>query len=555
MLINMIHDNHGELPFKTRFRDPAVLGGMGYEAIVIPDALSAIPAAYSEAPTAGAEVAPGVMNLLTPADVEKEIDGQVKAAVAAGMKVFFYADALLLPAHVVKKHPEQFLCDDLSGRLCPAKPAVLAALQDQVQELFDRWPLAAGLVMRTGEVYPEATPHMIGSPLHAGMCAVCKSMSLQDRLVGFIGAMYDVVVGELGKQYVHRAWMPAIAGLPNMHDDPAVYREIVGRLPESAKLAFSFKFTRGDFVQGYAAAPFNPCLLADERPKWIEFQCEREYEGKGAFPNYQAALWQKLLGTLAAEGNLSNRELHERFSVWGWSRGGGWGGPYVQREEWIDANVHALAGLFRHPSTPAMELASAWTSATFGVAESAEQTPAIVELLLTSAPTIRKLLYCSGETGTGDSPWVKDDLLDVEAIWASAQRILDAGRMEEAYREKREAMQGVNRIRQLFDLASPELPNRSQVRGLTNSLAYFSSFAATVVNLFVGFVQFGEWVRAGRGDTLIGAMAVESLERAQAHWQDHTQRHTLLPGAPSVFQENTLWDRTNSCLEQLRVVQ
>jgi hypothetical protein len=553
MLINMIHDNHGELPFKTRFRDPLVLKGMGYEAIVIPDALAAIPAAYHDARVTPAAVAPSAMNLLTPADVEEEIESQVNAAVAAGMKVFFYADALLLPIHVVKRNPTDFLCEDLSGKLCPAKPAVFAALQDQVRELFDRWPAASGLVMRTGEVYPEATPHMVGSPLHAGICALCRGVSLQERLVGFIRAMHDVVVQELGKQYVHRAWMPAIPGLPNMHDDPAVYREISGRLPASANLAFSFKFTHGDFLHGHAPAPFNPCLLSDDRPKWIEFQCEREYEGKGAFPNYQGALWQRFLETVAAEGILSPDELRQRFSLWGWSRGGGWGGPYVQRKEWIDANVHVLAELFRHPQASVMEIASAWTSATFTVAQSTEQTPAIVELLMISAPTIRKLLYCAGELASGGA-WVKDDLLDVEAIWASAQRVVEAGRVDEACREKMEAMQKVNRIRQLFDLAAPELPNRSQVRGLANSLTYFSSFAGTVVSLFNGFVRFGQWVRAGRADVGVAEAAVEALERAQSQWQEHTQRHALLPGVPSVFQENTLWDRTNDCLEQLNTV-
>ncbi len=44
----MIHDNHGEPPFKTRYRDPALLRDLGYEAIVIPDALAALPAAWRD---------------------------------------------------------------------------------------------------------------------------------------------------------------------------------------------------------------------------------------------------------------------------------------------------------------------------------------------------------------------------------------------------------------------------------------------------------------------------------------------------------------------------
>ncbi len=57
MLINMIHDNYGEPRFKTLYRDPQVLSGYGYEAIVIPEALGAIPAAYEAGARLAREVA------------------------------------------------------------------------------------------------------------------------------------------------------------------------------------------------------------------------------------------------------------------------------------------------------------------------------------------------------------------------------------------------------------------------------------------------------------------------------------------------------------------
>jgi hypothetical protein len=558
MLINMIHDNHGEPPFKTRYREPAALRAMGYEAVVIPDALAAIPGAFvdpgNETVARAASVTPR-----KPQELADAIDAQVAAAAAAGMAVYFYGDALLLPLTVVDKRPGDFLCEDGSGRLCPGKPAVYAALQDQVDELFDRWPAAAGLVMRTGEVYPEATPHLTGSPLHAGNCPVCRELPLVDRQVRFITAMHDVVAGRLGRTYVHRAWQPAVAGLPNMHDDPAVYREVSGRVPASPRLWFSFKFTRGDFRRGQT---FNPCLLADERPKWVEFQCEREYEGKGAFPNYQAGIWKEFFSRLCAglgggeAGAAGDGGLRGRFGVWGWSRGGGWGGPYVQREEWIDVNVRALARLWADPAVDVGDVATAWVGETFGVAESAPPTPAIAELLAVSTGTIRRLLYVAaldGERGRADLPWVKDDLLDVDAIYAAAGRTVELGAAAAAaaIAEKREALANVDRIRQLFDIAAPDLPNKSQVRDLSNALAYFHSFAGTVAHLYMGFVRCVAWVQGGRADVGLAAIAAEHLQAAQTHWQLHTQRHALLPGAPSVFHEQSFWERTNGCLGEL----
>jgi hypothetical protein len=44
---------------------------------------------------------------------------------------------------------------------------------------------------------------------------------------------------------------------------------------------------------------------------------------------------------------------------------------------------------------------------------------------------------------------------------------------------------------------------------------------------------------------------MEYLQAAQRYSQLHTQRHALLPGVPSVFHDNTLWDRTNACLAEM----
>ena len=332
-----------------------------------------------------------------------------------------------------------------------------------------------------------------------------------------------------------------------MHDDPAVYRTIADRLPESDRLCLSFKFTRGDFRAGQA---FNACVLADNRPKWIEFQCEREFEGKGAFPNFQAPLWQEFLQQVGAGTDATS--LPPNLSLWGWSRGGGWGGPYVQREEWLDANVYALARLHENRGVEVQEIATDWAEMTFSIAQSSPPAPAIAELLRISPTAIRKLVYCSALKDESIAPWLRDDLLDVDAVWASAFRCMELGRAEEACQEKAEALRLADRIRQLWELASPELPNKSQARDLTGSLLCFDSFSGAVAHLFSGLVRFAQWTRGGSADAGLAKQAAEHLEHARDAWQNHTQRHALLPGAPSMFNENTFWERTNECLESLQ---
>ncbi len=536
MLIDMIHDNHGEPAYKTRYRDPNVLKAYGYEAVVIPDALVATPWAHR----GGATVA-GPTTYTSIAEMESSVDRRTKAAVDAGMKVFFYGDAFLIPRHVVQSAPQEYLCDDGSGRLCAGKPAVWQALEALVTDVFKRWPAAEGLIMRTGEVYPEATPHMIGTALHESSCPTCRAISYVERMRRFIGCMHRTVISQLNKTYVHRAWQRSSSGA-TMHDDPAVYREVMFGQPQSDKLCLSFKFTRGDFRPGLG---WNPCLMQDARPKWVEFQCEREFEGKGAIPNYQTPIWREFLSSLQ-----SSSPSGPTISFWGWSRGGGWGGPYIQREEWVDANVFALATLYKHPTHSAEQIARDWAARIFQIQPNSPLTEDLVSLLLKSSATAQQLVYSPADKA-GNSSFLRDDLLDVEAIWSSATQLMETNLADRACAKKLEALADIEKNRRSVEQHGAECNNKFLIRDITNTLVYYNSLAGTIAHLFCGFLRFCQWRRAGKGNTPLKEHAQEHLERAQGYWQHHTQRHAMLPGVASVFQENTFWDRTNDCLEEL----
>jgi len=89
----------------------------------------------------------------------------------------------------------------------------------------------------------------------------------------------------------------------------------------------------------------------------VEVQCAREYEGKGAFPNYVA---HAVIDGFEEhqyrknEGKISNlKELYatgKLAGIWTWSRGGGWEGPYPKSELWCELNAWVMAQWANHPT-------------------------------------------------------------------------------------------------------------------------------------------------------------------------------------------------------------
>ena len=577
MLISLIQDNPGEPAFKTRFRDPALLRSYGYEAIALTDGLLALPAYQTT-----------TVNAPDPLtnDLTTTLDHQFKAALDQGLQVFLHASALVLPRSLVDRSPERYLCQDAGvgsanagpGRLCLAQPAVLEAYGQSIQELLTRWPLATGLIIRPGIVQHAAHPHLLATALHESSCPNCRSLSLVARHALLARHLYHIVAEEFGKLYVHRLAQRASPGTPTLHDDPALFRSLAAELPASERLIFSFACQQGD---GRYGQPFNPCLLAagagTPHPLWIEFPCEPEFEGKGAYPNFQVPRWLELFADLAA-GTDPQRYSYLAIARGtsggggissGGSGGSGGGGPYPQREEWIDANVFGLAELVQHPDQKPEAIARLWAARCFNTEPASPVADNLAQILLLSASTIHELLYDTVARAPSESPglvnsgvaqlapatpWVQHDQLDIEAIWNAAACLLDPGAIAAAIARKRAALQKVELMRQRFEKIAPTLANKAQARDLANSLIFYNSFAGAVTDLFCGFLNYFQWRRAGDGknQAALARQAADALEHAQAQWQQHTQRHAMLPGAPSVFQENTFWERTNDCLEDLQ---
>lgn len=87
-------------------------------------------------------------------------------------------------------------------------------------------------------------------------------------------------VCEKGKDVVYRTW-----GFDDFQKTKEGYLAVADKVEPHEHLYFAIKHTSGDFWRN---RDFNQAIGAGHHKQIVEVQCAREYEGKGAFPNYIA---------------------------------------------------------------------------------------------------------------------------------------------------------------------------------------------------------------------------------------------------------------------------
>ena len=151
------------------------------------------------------------------------------------------------------------------------------------------------------------------------------------------------------------------------HADLDYYLDITDKIEPCEKLIFSIKHTALDFWRN---VKFNPCLGKGKHRQVVEVQCQREYEGKGAYPIYV------MQGVI--DGFIENKDrkglkdivLNPLISgVYTWSRGGGWNGPYIKNEFWCDINAFVIAQYANNPAKTEKEIFIEYTTQYMGMDE------------------------------------------------------------------------------------------------------------------------------------------------------------------------------------------
>ncbi|MDE3070381.1 MAG: hypothetical protein KGJ43_06600 [Acidobacteriota bacterium] len=435
--MDMVLDNPGGPPTQSSFKDPRKLASYGYGVQVIGDwrpPTAAVTfgelgeAAFGRAAGAGAWIE----------RTAREIDARTEAAHAAGLRALYHTDMVLLPTALMERHHAELT--DSRGRLSLERPLTRELVTRSLAEAFERFPKLDGLVIRTGEVYLQDLPY------HSGADPILRGP--ESHLI-----LLDILRSEAcvrrGKLILYRTW--AFDGFTT---HPTYYLDVADHVEPHPLLAFSIKHTAGDFWRTVA---FNPTLGLGRHKQVVEVECQREYEGKGAHPNYIASGvidgFPELAGAPPPRG-LADLAASPTFAgVFTWSRGGGWNGPAITDELWCDMNAYAISqwALARGPSERAVFDSYAARMGLRGVA--AERLRRLAEL---SATAVLHGHY-STVIRLQNLAWTRDEYLggcdqDLRADFAA---ILERGLLGPVLAEKAHAVELWREIVRLAGVISP----------------------------------------------------------------------------------------------------
>ena len=332
-IMDMVHHNPGEALTQTDFNNPAYVRDMGFNVQVMNDFI--FPTAALTFDAFDATLFPqGSPERRWTDSVASIIHQNIKKANEAGIRVFYFTDIVVLPKKLVEKYKQE-VCDE-NGKISFGKPLTVQLHRMMFDELFRRFPTLDGLVIRTGETYLNNVPH------HAGNNPISKGAESHIQLLNLLR---DEVCVKHNKTVIYRTW--SIGGF---HNDPVYYLNVSDKIEPHKNLVFSIKHVQGDYHRTY---PFNPSLGIGKHRQVVEVQCQREYEGKGAFPNY---VMQGVIDGFEEynEGThpdcLNDLKSNPNFAgIFSWSRGGGWVGPYISNEFWPRMNAFVLSTWANNP--------------------------------------------------------------------------------------------------------------------------------------------------------------------------------------------------------------
>jgi len=311
-----------------------------------------------------------------------------------------------------------------------------------------------------------------------------------------------------------------------LHASLPHYLEVTNQVEPHPKLAFSIKHTALDF---WRHVKVNECLTHGRHPQIIEVQCQREYEGKGAYPNYVMDGVINGFEENAKKIGLKDLLAHSKIlGVYSWSRGGGWYGPYLPCELWPDLNAFVLAQFVNNPARTEAEIFSDYAQQRLNL--SITDAGKFRQLCQLSARAVLKGRHCTpfdrwlNESVLPTACWMRDDRLGGrEQLKFVLDFLLQKNLFGEALREKAEAVALWRQIQQLA----------GEIHWPVDARGEFARLSAEYGYRLFSLVQEG-WrvLAAGHTGDATGHYASEEILDAAEKYRENWRQYRALAASP-----------------------
>jgi len=511
-IFDMVHHNPGEVHFVTNYNDPQVIKSIGvngkvfflFESGVMGINWSTFDPAVLPVGTADRTWVDAKA-----AEINKDYD----AAKAAGLQVYCMSDLMVFPKRLVDKYKMTTSFKDIRDTLTQRM------LREELRMMFRDFPQLDGIVVRIGETYMQDAPYHVGG-------VVNQSSTI--TIVPLLQILREEVCVKLNKKVFFRTWLSFDTNL-------TTYNAVSAAVEPHDNLIISVKHCEGDFHRGNA---FSKVLGAGRHKQLVEVQAAREYEGKGAFPNYfgNGVIdgFEEYKNTMPTAPITSLKQLYEQSpllsGVWTWSKGGGWDGPYITNDMWNELNTWVISKWAQNPTRSEADIFNDYASQKLGL--SGTSLTQFRTLALLSAQAVIR-----GHRSTFadiDTWWTRDHYiseppaLPVNAV--AMKRVID---------EKHEAVSMFKRIVNLADsINMPDPVNRDYMRISARYGLYLHQIYAIAFDLKLLSMN------SLSGRTKIDSLIVE-YDKA---WKDFNSLYTNNANCATLYKDRAFRNTTTGSL-------
>jgi len=545
-------------PFATQFTDPELLLKLGYNGVIVERAVAEVVTLDRYDPGLYPKGSHQREMALARRDYVRE---RIEQAKQHHLMVFLQGDMVTVPVAACDKYGDAILHED---GICIAKPKTRELLQAMFDEVLELFPQVDGVVVRAGENTASTTGYLYGVKPVNGTCPECRDMEDAQKLATLVGTLAEIIVGRHHKIYAQRTWGYYVS----WHTVPEEYLAATDSLTPRPGLYFSMKHTETDY---WRYNRINPTIGIGKHPQMVEFQCSREYEGKGAFPLYCGRLFSEGGTEIEPYGGVTCIYDKGVRAVWTWLGGAGLKGPYLKREDWVELNAYALARLLWEPDADPYAIAREWCQLKFNLNPDSPILDRFEAVCRKSEEAVLKARYCRAMVELGKpyqippvkylygwapgGAWFRDAYFLTKGLRGSYKFLSTKGgqeAVEAALREKEEARQVYKSLIEDFEAILEQAGPNPDWSELYTTAKYGDYWVKIATYYFVGVVRYDQWLASGKADEAARASAIENLLKWRQSWAMYNDEMSNLPGSASLCRSEGMVELCEEALTDLQ---